>query len=76
MIRALRPLATSVTAVLPDGSRHPMTHLHLGVFEVTVPGKPNPFGIIALRSPTSTATRSGKTTRTGTCRRLASSTCT
>ena len=24
MIRALRPLATSVTAVLPDGSRHPM----------------------------------------------------
>ena len=38
-IRALRPLATSVTAVLPDGSRHPMTHRHLGVFEVTVPGE-------------------------------------
>ena len=38
-IRALRPLATTVTAVLPDGSRHPMTHLHLGVFEVTVPGE-------------------------------------
>jgi 1,4-alpha-glucan branching enzyme len=37
-IRALRPLATSVAAVLPDGSRHPMTHRHLGVFEVTVPG--------------------------------------
>jgi 1,4-alpha-glucan branching enzyme len=37
VIRALRPLATSVTAVLPDGSRHPMTHSHLGVFEVTVP---------------------------------------
>ena len=36
-IRALRPLATSVTAVLSDGSRHPMTHLHLGVFEVTLP---------------------------------------
>jgi 1,4-alpha-glucan branching enzyme len=35
-IRALRPLATSVTAVLPDGSRHPMTHRHLGVFEVKV----------------------------------------
>jgi 1,4-alpha-glucan branching enzyme len=36
-IRALRPLATSVTAVLPDGSRYPMTHRHLGVFEVMVP---------------------------------------
>jgi 1,4-alpha-glucan branching enzyme len=36
-IRALRPLATSVAAVLPDGSRHPMTHRHQGVFEVTVP---------------------------------------
>jgi 1,4-alpha-glucan branching enzyme len=35
-IRALRPLATSVTAVLSDGSRHPMTHRHLGVFEATV----------------------------------------
>src|SRR5487761_47758 len=39
VIRALRPLATSVTAVLPDGSRHPMTPRHLGVFEVTVPGE-------------------------------------
>src|SRR5487761_990967 len=39
VIRALRPLATSVTAVLPDKSRHPMTHRHLGVFEVTVPGE-------------------------------------
>jgi 1,4-alpha-glucan branching enzyme len=38
VIRALRPLATTVTAVLPDGSRHPMTHTHLGVFEVDVPG--------------------------------------
>src|ERR1700749_2880991 len=37
VIRALRPLAKTVTAVLPDGSRHPMTHLHLGVFEVTLP---------------------------------------
>jgi 1,4-alpha-glucan branching enzyme len=36
-IRALRPLATSVTAVLPGGSRHPMRHLHLGVFEAAVP---------------------------------------
>ncbi|MGH3262060.1 MAG: GlgB N-terminal domain-containing protein, partial [Trebonia sp.] len=37
-IRALRPLATSVTAVLADGSRHPMAHQHLGVFEVMLPG--------------------------------------
>jgi 1,4-alpha-glucan branching enzyme len=36
-IRALRPLAASVSAVLPDGSRHPMTHRHQGVFEVTLP---------------------------------------
>ena len=40
VIRALRPLAASVTVVLPDGSRHPMTHRHLGVFEVLVPGEP------------------------------------
>src|ERR1700761_8974232 len=37
-IRALRPLATAVTVVLPDGTRHLMAHLHQGVFEVTVPG--------------------------------------
>ena len=36
-IRALRPLATSVTAVLSDGSRHPMPHRHQGVFEVALP---------------------------------------
>jgi 1,4-alpha-glucan branching enzyme len=42
VIRALRPLAVSVTAVLSDGSRHPMTHLHQGVFEVTVPGPEAP----------------------------------
>jgi len=36
-IRALRPLAASVTVVLPDGSRYPMTHRHQGVFEVTLP---------------------------------------
>jgi 1,4-alpha-glucan branching enzyme len=36
-IRALRPLAASVNAVLPDGTKYPMTHLHMGVFEVTLP---------------------------------------
>lgn len=37
VIRALRPLAKSVTAVLPDGSRHPMPHLHQGVFSTMLP---------------------------------------
>jgi 1,4-alpha-glucan branching enzyme len=36
-IRALRPLAAKVEAVLPDGSRHPMRHVHEGVFAVTLP---------------------------------------
>jgi 1,4-alpha-glucan branching enzyme len=39
-IRALRPLAASVTAVLPDGTRHRMEHRHQGVFEVTIPESP------------------------------------
>ncbi|HEY7814984.1 MAG TPA: 1,4-alpha-glucan branching enzyme, partial [Nakamurella sp.] len=37
VIRALRPLATSVAAVLDDGRRLPMEHVHQGVFAVTVP---------------------------------------
>src|SRR5580658_430109 len=37
IIRALRPLATSVTVILPDGSKYPMPHLHQGVFEATLP---------------------------------------
>src|SRR5258708_27330191 len=37
VIRALRPLAASVTVVLPDGSRHAMRHVHEGVFSVSVP---------------------------------------
>jgi 1,4-alpha-glucan branching enzyme len=37
IIRALRPLATSVTLVLEDGRRVPMTHLHQGIFTVTLP---------------------------------------
>ena len=42
IIRALRPLATSVTAVLDDGRRLPMTHVHQGVFAVTVPDEKVP----------------------------------
>src|SRR6266704_500855 len=42
IIRALRPLATSVTAVLDDGRRLPMEHVHQGVFAVTVPDEKVP----------------------------------
>ena len=42
IIRALRPLAKSVTAVLDDGRRLPMTHVHQGVFAVTVPDEKVP----------------------------------
>ncbi|MDQ2876025.1 MAG: 1,4-alpha-glucan branching protein GlgB [Actinomycetota bacterium] len=38
IIRALRPLAETVEVVLPDGRRVPMSHLHEGVFAVTLPG--------------------------------------
>ena len=37
VIRALRPLAATVTAVLPDGRRFPLEHVHQGVFAGTVP---------------------------------------
>jgi 1,4-alpha-glucan branching enzyme len=36
-VRALRPLAASVTAVLPDGRRFPLSHLHQGLFEARLP---------------------------------------
>ena len=42
IIRALRPLAKSVTVVLDDGRRLPMTHVHEGVFAVTVPDEKVP----------------------------------
>jgi 1,4-alpha-glucan branching enzyme len=42
IIRALRPLATSVTLVLEDGRRVPMTHLHQGIFTVTLPDEKVP----------------------------------
>src|SRR5262249_59166885 len=37
VIRTLWPLAWSVDLVLFDGSRHPMTHVHEGVFSAAVP---------------------------------------
>jgi 1,4-alpha-glucan branching enzyme len=36
-IRALRPLASTIEVVLPDGDRRPMRHLHEGVFTATLP---------------------------------------
>ena len=38
VVRALRPLARSVTLVLDDGRRVPMAHLYQGVFAITLPG--------------------------------------
>ena len=79
IIRALRPLATSVTAVLDDGRRLPMEHVHQGVFAVTVPDEKVPGYRIATRyaaTPTPAARSRCATIRTVTCRRWASSTCT
>jgi len=42
IIRALRPLAKSVTLVLDDGRRLPMSHVHQGVFAVTLPDEKVP----------------------------------
>jgi 1,4-alpha-glucan branching enzyme len=50
-IRALRPLAETVTLVLPGGSRIPMQHIHQGVFSVTVPGSAVPDYRIAVTYP-------------------------
>src|ERR1019366_5210515 len=35
-VRALRPMAKTVTLVLEDGRRFPMEHVHQGVFAVTL----------------------------------------
>jgi 1,4-alpha-glucan branching enzyme len=37
VIRALRPLAATVTVLLGDGRRFPMSHVYQGLFAVTVP---------------------------------------
>jgi 1,4-alpha-glucan branching enzyme len=42
VIRALRPLAASVTLVLDDGRRIPMAHLHQGVYTATLPDEKVP----------------------------------
>src|SRR5262249_30801209 len=50
-IRALRPLAETVTLILPGGSRVPMRHVYQGVFSVTVPGDSVPDYRIAVTYP-------------------------
>jgi 1,4-alpha-glucan branching enzyme len=41
-IHALLPMAATVTAVLGDGSRFPLSHVHEGVFAVTLPRPDTP----------------------------------
>jgi 1,4-alpha-glucan branching enzyme len=51
VVRALRPLAASVTAVLADGSRFPLEHVHQGVFSATLPVTGVPDYQIAVTYP-------------------------
>jgi len=52
VVRALRPMARSVTLILDDGRRLPMTHLYQGVFTVTVPDEKVPgYRIATSYSP-------------------------
>ena len=48
VVRALRPLAATVTVVLPDGRRFPMTHIHQGVFSATLPAGEAPDYRVAV----------------------------
>jgi len=50
-VRALRPLAETVTVVLPDGRRFPASHLHEGVFAATLPVTEVPDYRIAVTYP-------------------------
>jgi 1,4-alpha-glucan branching enzyme len=51
VVRALRPLAQTVTVVLPDGRRFPASHLYEGVFAVTLPVAGVPDYRIAVTYP-------------------------
>ncbi|HXZ66838.1 MAG TPA: 1,4-alpha-glucan branching protein GlgB [Streptosporangiaceae bacterium] len=50
-IRALRPLAETVTVFLPGGGRVPMRHVHEGVFSAIVPGDAVPDYRVAVTYP-------------------------
>ncbi|MFT4211658.1 MAG: 1,4-alpha-glucan branching protein GlgB [Microbacterium sp.] len=47
LVRARRPLATSVTAVFADGVRAPLAHLRYGIWEGGYAGDPLPYEIVA-----------------------------
>jgi 1,4-alpha-glucan branching enzyme len=51
VVATLRPLAYSVAAILPDGRRFPMQHLHQGVFAVTLPVSDVPDYRVAVAYP-------------------------
>src|SRR5262249_33757678 len=51
VVRALRPLAKTVTVVLPDRRRFPARHLHQGVFAATLPVTEVPAYGTAVPSP-------------------------
>jgi 1,4-alpha-glucan branching enzyme len=51
VVRALRPLAASVAAVLPDGRRFPMAHVHQGVFAAILPVSQVPDYRLAVTYP-------------------------
>jgi len=51
VVRALRPLAKTVTVVLPDGRRFPAGHLDQGVFAAILPGTDVPDYRIAVTYP-------------------------
>ncbi|MFT4136912.1 1,4-alpha-glucan branching protein GlgB [Microbacterium sp.] len=46
VIRARRPLADSVTAVLADGTRAPLSHLRSGVWEGAVASQPTAYELV------------------------------
>src|SRR5215831_1717396 len=60
-VRALRPLAETVTIVLPDGRRFPASHLHEGVFAATLPVNEVPDYRIAVTYPGSPGRGSAET---------------
>ncbi len=51
VVRALRPLARTVTVVLADGARFPAAHLHEGVFTATLPVSQVPDYRLAVTYP-------------------------
>ncbi len=51
VIRALRPLASTVTAVLPDGRRFPLKHVYQGLFAATLPVSQVPDYRVAVTYP-------------------------